>query len=290
MRRYFEGRLLLSISVADLDGYRTHSLVVDGVSGSSARKRLTVLGTIFKTARRWGVVQTNPAADLEKPSEATHRLRFLSAEEWKRLAAVAPPHRLALYRMAIATGMRLKELTGLRWEDVNLAERIVHVAEDTKTGTRAIPVGGEAKAVLEEQKQRRAAVGRERGTLTAYVFTDAEGDHFHTRERRNRLTKTTVTDMRGAGISDASFHTFRHTAAAWMVQAGRSLYEVQRILGHSTPVMTQRYAHLEPKHLRDAVNSLDAAIRGMDTQVDTEGSDDPRPVDATLASATLSAV
>ncbi len=50
--------------------------------------------------------------------------------------------------------------------------------------------------------------------------------------------------MRGAGIEDASFHTLRHTAASFMVQSGVPLYEVQKILGHSTPLMTERQAHL----------------------------------------------
>lgn len=287
LRRYFEGRRLREITAADLDQYRTHSMTVDGVGPSTVRKRLTVLGTLFKCARRWGVLVTNPAADLVKPSEPRHKVRFLSVDEWKRFGAVAPPHRLALYRMAVATGMRLKELTGLRWEDVNLPERLLHVAEDTKTGTRTLPVGDEAKAVLDEQKQRRTVVGREQGKLTPYVFVDSEGEHFHTRERRNKLTKFTGADMRAAGIADASFHTLRHTAAAWMIQACRSLYEVQRVLGHSTPAMTQRYAHLEPKHLRDAVGALDAAIRGVDTPVDTSSPGDSTQQATATGSATI---
>jgi len=72
-----------------------------------------------------------------------------------------------------------------------------------------------------------------------------------------------------------------------MVQAGRSLYEVQRILGHSTPVMTQRYAHLEPKHLRDAIDALDAAMRGVDTPVDTKPVDESTLKAAVVGSATL---
>lgn len=68
--------------------------------------------------------------------------------------------------------------------------------------------------------------------------------------------------MKAAGIEAASFHSLRHTAAAWMVQAGVSLYEVQKVLGHSTPVMTQRYAHLAPEHLRGAAQALDAALSG----------------------------
>jgi integrase len=135
---------------------------------------------------------------------------------------------------------------------------------------------------------RRKTIGRELGKLAPYVFVDSEGEHFHTRARRNRFTKSATSDMKAAGIADASFHTLRHTAAAWTIQVGRSLYEVQRILGHSTPTMTQRYAHLEPEHPRDAVDALDAAMRGVDTPVDKTGSDNPQPDAATRASANLS--
>ncbi|MCP3997076.1 MAG: tyrosine-type recombinase/integrase, partial [bacterium] len=52
---------------------------------------------------------------------------------------------------------------------------------------------------------------------------------------------------------------------AWMVQSGVPLYEVQHVLGHSTPVMTQRYAHLKPEHLRQAMGALDATLRATAT-------------------------
>jgi hypothetical protein len=54
-----------------------------------------------------------------------------------------------------------------------------------------------------------------------------------------------------------------------MVQAGVPLYEVQKVLGHSTPLMTERYAHLQPQHLQGAVRVLDAVLGGLDTQMDT---------------------
>jgi site-specific recombinase XerD len=289
IRRYFGTKRLREITAEDLDRYRQACFTADGVGPSTTRKRLTVLGTLFKMARRWGVLVTNPAADIVKPPEPKHKVRFLSAGEWTKLLAVAPPHRAALYRMAVATGMRLKELTGLRWEDVNTTAKLLHVAEDTKTGTRAIPLGSEAEAALKAQKERRTVIGREQSKLAPYVFTDLEAEHFHTRQRRNKLSKVVIGDMTAAGIADASFHTLRHTAAAWMVQAGRSLYEVQRVLGHSTPLMTQRYAHLEPKHLRGAVEALDAAMRGVDTPVDKSAPADSTTLNAPAGSATLSA-
>jgi hypothetical protein len=108
-----------------------------------------------------------------------------------------------------------------------------------------------------------------------------------------RGVDTAPRNCRAAGVQDASFHTLRHTAGAWMVQAGVPLYEVHRILGHFTPAMTQRYAHLEPKHLRDAVSALDGAIRAVDTPMDTRQSDAVNgaaaSTSATAATVTLAA-
>lgn len=270
IRRYFSGKALREITAGDLDRYRTHCTQSDRVGPSTTRKRLTILGTMFRHALRWGVVDANPAADLEKPSDPKHKVRFLSPDEWTRLRAVAPPWLAPILRLAITTGMRRKEITGLRWEDVNLADRMLHVCEDSKTGTRAIPLGGDAWAVLEAQRERRREVGREVGRLSPYVFTNADGNHYHTRLGRSLISNHTRGALKSAGIADASFHTLRHSAASLMVQAGVSLYEVQRILGHSTPTVTQRYAHLHPEHLRGAVARLDSALAGVvDTQVDT---------------------
>ncbi|HUV69973.1 MAG TPA: tyrosine-type recombinase/integrase [Terracidiphilus sp.] len=75
--------------------------------------------------------------------------------------------------------------------------------------------------------------------------------------RRGRIVKW-------LGISDASFHTLRHTAASWLVQQGVDLYAVGQILGHKTPRMTQRYAaHLSPDYMAGAVGKLDGIMGGM---------------------------
>ncbi|WP_323696609.1 MULTISPECIES: site-specific integrase [Thiorhodovibrio] len=63
------------------------------------------------------------------------------------------------------------------------------------------------------------------------------------------------------GISDFRFHDLRHTCAAWLVQAGVPLTEVRDVLGHSTIKMTERYAHLAPENIRNAVAVLDLESR-----------------------------
>src|SRR4029453_17965167 len=60
-----------------------------------------------------------------------------------------------------------------------------------------------------------------------------------------------------AGVKDFRFHDLRHTFASWLTMKGRPLREVQELLGHKSIYMTQRYSHLAPERLREAVAALD---------------------------------
>ena len=82
----------------------------------------------------------------------------------------------------------------------------------------------------------------------SHVYTSMESGHLR-RSFRVALGK--------AKIDDFHFHDLRHTFATRLVQAGVDLYKVQRLLGHKSPIMTQRYAHHYPESLRDGVEILD---------------------------------
>ncbi len=258
IRLHFDDKRMREVSRADLDGFVAKRL--RQVSPSTVRKDMAVLATFFKKAVEWDVVDASPAVGLKKPPESKPRTRYLTIEEWRCLQNAAPPWLRPMLTLAVATGLRLKEITKVRWEDVDRQAKILHVAMDTKTGTRAIPLNRTASTVLE---------GLVRHLRNPYVFVDQEGNHFDNESRRNRITRWTTKVMRSAGIEGASFHTLRHTAASFMVQGGVPLYEVQKVLGHSTPLMTERYAHLQPDHLQGAVRALDVALSGVDTQMDT---------------------
>ena len=128
---------------------------------------------------------------------------------------------------------------------------LIHVPTDSKTGTRAIPLNRTAQVVLE---------GQVRHLRSPYVFVSREGHDYHDRESRNRISKRSKVAFEAASISDATFHTLRHTAASWMVQAECPLAEVREILGHATMQTTLRYAHLQPQHLRASMAALDVAL------------------------------
>src|SRR6185503_9339821 len=73
----------------------------------------------------------------------------------------------------------------------------------------------------------------------------------------NHLRRALRPATRKAGLQDFHFHDLRHTFATRLVQSGVDLYKVQRLLGHKSPTMTQRYAHHYPESLRDGVEILD---------------------------------
>jgi integrase len=212
---------------------------------TSVLNLLRTMHRIFEMAVRWGVIETNPAADMEKPSPANPKTRFLTIEEFEKVKAASPAWLRPILRMAVSTGRRLKEVACLRWTDVDRGAGVIHIDQDTKTGRRQVSISETVLEVLDGQTRR---------INTPRVLVDDNGRDLAVEGRRNEIGLATTKAMREAGIEDATFHTLRLTAAAWTAQDGVSLYEVQHVLGHSTPVMTQRYAHL--RLLRFAVPSL----------------------------------
>jgi integrase len=94
--------------------------------------------------------------------------------------------------------------------------------------------------------------------------TKGEFEHLFV-NRQTGLPYTTVMKVwarlrKAAGLPQLRIHDLRHQFASRLVNAGRSLYEVQQILGHSQPIVTQRYAHLSSRTLQQAANSASLAM------------------------------
>lgn len=251
---FFGDMPLREIRRTDVDRYRLQRMEAfrkkNGreISQGTMRKELMVLGTVYTTARRWECVEGNPAADVVKPREPKHKLLYLTNEEGLRFAAELPAWARPMAGLALATGMRLLEVVSLRWRDLDKQGGIITIREG-KTELREIPMGPGLRRAFDAQPIRGE-----------YVFTDDKGLPYTSTRERNRISQVTSSAMHRAGVAGGGFHTLRHTAASWMVQAGTPLYEVQRVLGHKDPKMTMRYAHLAPGHLSGALGSIASVV------------------------------
>lgn len=212
------------------------------VSAGTVAKEFATLRHALQLAVEWELLVTNPAQGAKLPKLSEGRTRYLSPTEFKAALEAAPDWMRAPMALAAFTGMRRGEILGLCWKDVDLDGQRVYLTE-TKNGTlRVLALNQLAVQVLKSLSV---------GEPAQLVFPDVDAA---------RLSVYTRRVFASVGIEDASFHSLRHTAASWLVMEGVDLYAVGRILGHKTPRMTQRYAHLSPGFMSAAVNKLDGVF------------------------------
>lgn len=206
---------------------------VEGMKPATINRELACMKKAFNLAiREWEWCRENPVSRVAMEREQNKRDRWLSREEEKGLLEGCGPWLRDLVVVALGTGMRMGEIFELTWRGVDFTRR-------------TIPVNPTVLAVLREK-------ARARSLQTELVFcsktsTPIEGGHLR---RAFRLA------LRKAKIEEFHFHDLRHTFATRLAQQGVDLYTIQRLLGHKSPIMTQRYAHHSPESLRWAVDRL----------------------------------
>ena len=245
---------LLKVGVREIERFLAQKKLT--VSDHSVRTYFVTLASAFETARRWGYVANNEFRKVEKPKLREVLPCFPSPLEFRKLLQIVnnEDHR-DLYLTAVCSGMRLCELSSLEWNDIDFARKTFYVHNKRSFTTkskrnRVIPINDLLWSVLTSRRQRSSC---------DLVFHDRQG---------RRLTKEVVSKtfkryVRQAGIdSRIHFHSLRHGFASWLVQSGASLYEVQRLLGHSSIAMTEAYAHLCPSELHKTVNAIQFVVAG----------------------------
>lgn len=245
-RTFFGDRTLAEITPKLIVAYKTWRYAA-GVKPATINRELTCLKKAFNLAKReWEWCRDNPVSRVSMEKEANKRDRWLTEEEETRLLAACPPWLREIVIFALHTGMRLGEILALTWQGVDLFRRTVTVFRSKNGERRTIPIN---QTVLELLKDK----ARVRRIDSNLVFPSRTG----TRIDGNHLRRAFRPAVKDAGITDFHFHDLRHTFATRLVQAGVDLYKVQRLLGHKSPIMTQRYAHHYPESLRDGVEILD---------------------------------
>ncbi|KVO99725.1 integrase [Burkholderia ubonensis] len=249
---FFGKYSMAAVSAELVAKYRDERLAA-GKSNNTVRIELAMLGHLFRVAiQEWGIGLTfNPVANIRKPSPGAGRDRRLTPEEQQRLFAAADGHSNPMLgwivRLAVETGMRSSEITGLRRSQVDLNRRVVTL-KDTKNGSaRMVPLSRVAAETL-----RSALDNPIRPIDTDLVFFGEPG-----RDGKRKpyvFQKLWVGIVRALEFADLHFHDLRHEAVSRLVEAGLSDQEVASISGHKSMQMLKRYTHLRAE---DLVEKLD---------------------------------
>ena len=242
----------------------------------TANRVIEFVSSVYRYSVTCGLVDRdfNPAARI-KAFREQRRERFLTSEELARLGeaireaettgtpwevdesrptakriakdknrrTLIGPHAAAALRLLVLTGARLREVLNLRWEWVDL-ERGLLLLPDSKTGRKSIVLNAPAIAVL-------ATLPR----ISAYVI--AGDNHERPRADLNRPWRAVATR---ADLEGVRLHDLRHTHASIGAGAGLGLPIIGKLLGHTQPSTTARYAHLDADPLRSASEAIAVRI------------------------------
>jgi len=245
-RKFFGDRTLAKITPKLIVEYKSSRYTM-GVKPATINRELTCLRKAFSLAKReWEWCRDNPVSRVSAEKGANKRDRWLTEEEEAQLLAMCPSWLRELMLFALHSGMRLGEILALTWNGVDLFRKTVTVFRSKNGERRTVPANQTVMALLKEK-------AKVRHLTTNMVFPSRTG----TLIDPNHLRRALRTATRKAGLQDFHFHDLRHTFATRLVQSGVDLYKVQRLLGHKSPTMTQRYAHHYPESLRDGVEILD---------------------------------
>lgn len=242
----------------------------NGASEATCLQYMAILRQVFNLARVTLIAgspvyqeQITPIDGVRLPKALVERERFLTYTEADRLieacADDADLHDLIV--LALNTGLRLGELVRLEWSDINLAHGLCSVRhEDMRKPGGRIPLNAVARDVL----QRRFSI-REKKQRLVFSAEVSGVDGNVLRRRYEALVDLCKFNEHSTGPRDrVVFHTLRHTFASWLAIAGTDIYRIKALMRHKTIKMTERYAHLLPDAMREAVEHIRPPSHGLE--------------------------
>ena len=242
MYPYFGKKPLTEISRSDISNYII--MILDRTSKSTANRHRALLSSIFNLAIAHELLEKNNVAHIKKYEESTEHGRSLATDELMRLlyALDNAPHQVSALavKLLLATGMRKSECLKLKWENIDFTEKFANLEMEITKGKRArnVPLNPSAIEILQQLKRHRKA-------HNPYIFPGYKDTHLTT------VRKTFESCKKTAGIENFRLHDCRHTFCSILASSGVSLYMIQNLVGHRSPIMTQRYSHLNTTALQE---------------------------------------
>jgi site-specific recombinase XerD len=241
----FRERPADSITPRDLEHHLSRTAEERKWAPASVNRYRALMSLVFRLGIENGKVKGNPARLVKPRLVSNVRTRWLSFDEEGRLRAAIEarhPEHLPELDLALNTGLRLGEMYGLQWENVNLSRRVLTIPRSKNGETRHVPLNSAALAALSDLRKRADGTGN--------VIRNIQGEPLS--DPRHWFEAA----VNQAKIRDFSWHCLRHTFASRLTMAGIDLRTVQELMGHKCIAMTVRYSHLSASHTLAAVERL----------------------------------
>lgn len=267
-------------TLAKLTPFDLQSLYADltgaGLLSRSVHHTHRALHRAFTQALRWGLISRNPCDGATAPQPRRAENRVLTQEQVACQLGTTRDHPAhALYVLAVTTGMRIGELLGLRWSDLDLdgarltvrraLQRqndagLVFVEPKTSRSRRTVMLGQRALAAVALHRDRQTFARRAAGDEWKdqdLVFANATGGPLDPSWQRQTFYEA----LKSAGLPPIRFHDLRHTAATLLLTKGVHPKVVSEMLGHSTITLTlDTYPHLVPVLHAQAAAAMDTML------------------------------
>ena len=231
------------------------------------------------------LLTSNPARDVilpKKQKKGREAVKFIEPDNLKafidyaeKLSTKSYKHyyRFVVFKLLLATGCRIGELTALEWSDIDLKEKTITISKTysqeirmigetkTKAGTRKISIDPKTTLMLRQYQNRQRLMFLEVGARApSVVFATTVRDYLPRHSLQQIIDKRCET----LGIPRFTCHAFRHTHASLLLNAGISYKELQYRLGHSNISMTlDVYSHLSKDKEKEAVSYYEKAINNL---------------------------
>lgn len=249
--RYLENKKL---NLGDIDNIILRGFLAvlyeRGEKKSTVGRKLAAIRSFFSFCVRKGWMDDNPAKVVSTPRLDKTVPSFLSEEEMQEFLDLPKSSKpldkrdKAMLEMLYATGIRVSELVGVCLDDVKFTERLIRIRGKGKK-ERLVPFGRMAEESLRSYLRVRPLLKKDRTEETA-LFLNYRGQKLSTRSVERTVDKYI---RRSAVRRKISPHSLRHSFASHLLSRGADLRIIQELLGHESLATTQKYTHLDVKHL-----------------------------------------
>lgn len=238
-----KGRSLLTLHSDDLRTFIA-SEHRRNLSPKSLQRRLSACRSLYRWLLKQGRITADPCAGVRAPKSARKLPQVLDVDEAVQLVELPTDAPLdlrdrALLELFYSSGLRLSEVCGLRWRDLDFEQGLVSVL-GKGSKQRIVPVGSHARSTLQAWQQAS------RGGSAHFVFPGRAGKQISARAIQLRIKQLA---LRQGVYKRIHPHLLRHSFASHVLESSGDLRGVQELLGHADISTTQIYTHLDFQHL-----------------------------------------